>query len=652
MAPTGCVGAESSMSEFTMETIWVTDSRIETEKESETNRATTINVKDKIDAGQIKSITDLLQDVPGVIVNTSPQSGTSVSMRGMSNERILIAINGNVIENQGGIHRGRGLEWDSLPVSNVKKIEIIRGASSAQYGGTWGGIINIVTLDKPGENKTFLKYSYGSWNDQKTSVTNQGNTANNRLSWIINANKRKSDGFYRNNYLDSQDVNLNLAYRFSDKARLTFAFTDSDRKEGVITGNNHLASNVNGWDDRYPEVPAAPGASTGANSQYLDGSYRHFKTKNYSLNFDYENWQARVYKNTQNRVDYLRYRNSNATSEINTDNSGYSLQQNLKLKQHNLIYGLDYRQLELSGSNNFKADMQGYFVQDTWQAAPKVLIGLGVRYDIYNARDTAKDNTLSDESQVSPKASVTYKLGKNEAVYASASRVFRPATVADYSRWSGNYSGTNQNRTLYNNAHGLNWSLSQWQQVLGLLKPERGMAYELGWKKGLSDRWNLKITGFYNDIDDYVNVYSGSEISSQPPTYNIANAKIKGIELATDYQFSKMLGGVISYTTQSSSKSGDQLDPDGTEVTTLPRNTFNLGLRYNNLKGLRSSLDARFRDDQRFGKYTIVDWALSYTKGIHTISLAINNLFDTQYQQTAGFPMPGTNYNVSYQIAF
>lgn len=365
IAPT--VYAEDTPPEFTMETILVTDSRIVQENENEATKVTSINVKDKIDAGQIKSVTDLLQDVPGVIVNTSPQSGTTVSMRGMSNDRILVAINGNVIENQGGIFRGRALEWDSLPVNNVKKIEIIRGASSALYGGTWGGIINIVTVDNPGENKTFLKYSYGSYNDWKTSVTNQGTSENGKFSWIINANKRGGDGFYRNNFIDNKDVNLNMTYHVTEKKKLSFAFTDSDRKEGVITGNNQLSTNANGWDPDYPEVPVAPNAGFAYGKQYLDGSYRQFKTKNYALNFDNESWKMSVYQNKQDRADYLITKSGTSISELDTDNIGYSWQQNRKINNHNLVDGLDFRQLKLSGSNNFEANLHGYFLQDNWQ---------------------------------------------------------------------------------------------------------------------------------------------------------------------------------------------------------------------------------------------------------------------------------------------
>ncbi|HBS60733.1 MAG TPA: hypothetical protein DEA44_15910, partial [Firmicutes bacterium] len=449
------VYAEEATQDFTLETIVVTDSRII--GEGETTKVTSLNVKDKIDAGQIKSVTDLLQDVPGVVVTTSPQSGTSVSMRGMTNERLLVAINGNVIENQGGLYRGRALEWDSLPVNNVKKIEIIRGASSAQYGGTWGGVINIVTVDNPGENKTYLKTSIGSYGDRKYSLSNQGTTENGKFSWTVNTNKRQSDGFYRNNFLDSHDVSLNMTYNLTEKQKLSFALTDSHRKEGTLTGNNQDANNENGWDPDYPEVPIAPAASMAKGSQYLDGSYRKLHTKNYALNYSDDVWKMSVYKNKQDRNDWLIYSGVKGiyvdTPALKTDNSGYSLQQSRQFGPHKLIAGLDYRELNFdvvtSGPSSLKAELNGYYIQDNWQVNAKTLLGLGVRYDQYQANNLLTATEYSDTSQLSPKFNITYQLNSREALYGSASRVFRAATVSDFVRWQSNYAPSNVNSSNY-----------------------------------------------------------------------------------------------------------------------------------------------------------------------------------------------------------
>lgn len=649
--------------DFNLETILVTDSKII--GDGETTKVTSLNVKDKIDAGQIKSVTDLLKDVPGVVVETSPQSGTTVTMRGMTNERILVAINGNIIENQGGLYRGRALEWDSLPVNNVKKIEIIRGASSALYGGTWGGVINIVTVENPGESKTFLKYSMGSYNDKKYSLSNQGTTENGKLSWMINANKREKDGFYRNNFLDSKDINLNLTYNFSEDRKLSLAFTDSNRKEGTLVGNNRDANNLNGWDPSYPETPVAPTTGGDPNTKYLDGSYREFKTNNFSVNYTDQDWKLGLYKNKQDRQDWLRLRNTVDQPELKTDNSGYNWQQTKQFKDHKITYGFDYRKLKFevltASKSSLESKLNGYFVQDSWQVAPNTLIGLGLRYEQYQSQDLVANKEFNSKSQLSPKLNVTHQLSSSEALYASASRVFRPATVSDYVRWTSNYYPSNINNSNYKkyiDYNKLTWTLADWQKVIGYLEPEKGMSYELGWKKQFNDKLSGRVAGFLNDIDNYVTTYMGSGINSGPPTYNIGNAKIKGVELAADYQFNKQVGVVFNYTNQKATKSGDQLDPNGTELTTIPKETINLGLRYDNQKGFRASLDGRYRSEKKadstttLGGYTLFDAALAYTKNDSTISLAVENIFNKKYEENAGFPMPGTTYSLAYQLAF
>ncbi|CQR74474.1 Colicin I receptor precursor [Sporomusa ovata DSM 2662] len=657
------VYAEETTPDFALETIVVTDSKIV--GEGETTKVTSLNVKDKIDAGQINSVTDLLKDVAGIVVSTDPQSGTTVSMRGMTNERLVVAINGNVIENQGGLYRGRALEWDSLPVSNIKKIEIIRGASSAQYGGTWGGVINIVTTDTPGENKTYLKSSVGSYGDRKYSISNQGTSKDGKISWSVSANKRESDGFYRNNFKESHDTNLNMTYNFTDKQKLSVAITDSYRKEGTLVGNNQDSNNDNGWNSNYPTVPMAPTTTTTGN-QYLDGSYREFNTKNYSLNYTDDNWKVGVYQNKQDRDDWLKYLGKPVeTPKLITDNSGYNWQQSRQLGNHMLTTGIDYRKLKFkvitSSPSSLEAEMNGYFIQDNWQVNKKTLLGLGVRYDQYQSSNLLTSKEYSDKSQVSPKLNVTYQLTPQEAVYASASRVFRPPTVSDYVRWQMNYTPSNASNSNYMKYKTYNklpdeWTLADWQKTIGQLDTENGMAYEVGWKKQFNDKFGAKVTGFFNDIDNYVIYYMGSGINSGPPTYNIDNAKIKGVEIATDYQFSKTLGMVLNYTTQHGSKSGDPLDPTGTEVTTIPKETINLGLRYNNRQGFLVALDGQRIQTVAAATtrgYTLFNLGMSYTtKNDQTVALAVNNLFDVDYEQTADFPMPGRNYSLSYQIGF
>jgi outer membrane receptor protein involved in Fe transport len=640
--------------DYTLETIIVTGKR--TAEDSETTKKASINVKEKIDAGQINSVTDILRDVAGFAVQFSAQSGTQVTLRGLSGERFLVAVNGNVLQNQGGLMRGRGLEWDMIPVNNVQRIEIVRGASNAAYAGTWGGVVNIVTVQQPGENRTDLKLSYGDFETRKVMISNQGATADGKFSWTVSGNRNETDGFYRNNWGDGKDLNLNLGYKIGKERNLQFAFTTSRRQEGIITGNN--PASTNGYDPSYPAVPNAP-------SNWLDGSYRNWRTNNYSLNYNTRSSRLTLYQNDQFRDEWVRTAAVPALTkswESNLVNRGFNWQQTLERDKHRITYGLQYQHMDyelLSSSSELKTSFPGAFVQDNWQLRPDLILGLGLRYDYYKLDMRVYNPSLAqkprqdDDSQLSPKLSLTKRISDKEAIYASASSVFRPPPAADYYRWSGNYfdwtAGSNPRKAAA--ALGIA-TQDEWQRRVGVLRPENGWSYELGWRKQASERFGWRITGYYNDIDNYVTTFMPSYITGYPPTYNIGNAKIRGVELSTDYVISKTTTAILAFTRQKGRKSGDPLDSDAA-LTSIPENTMVLGLRYRNGQ-FRAALDTRYTgvrkvSGSRLGGYALTD--LSFMKEFkdYAVALSIKNIFAKEYQENQGYPMPGRVYGISWQ---
>ena len=663
LPPTIGMTAAGAPPEYNLETVYVIGKG---DTESEAQKKISINVKDKIDAGQINSITDLLRDIAGFTIQSSPQAGTQVTMRGLSNDRFLVMINGNPLENQGGLMRGRGLEWDMIPINNVKKIEITRGASSALYGGTWAGVVNIVTVQEPGENKTDLKFSYGSYESKKESLSNRGSSADGKWSWTLNANKRETDGFYKNNWGEGKDLSVNFSYKLDDDKRLTFAGTHIERKEGSIVGN---APGKAGYNRDYPIVPDAPSFGTPA-SPWIDGSYRFWRGNNYSLNYTAGATTVNLFQNTQFRDEWVRTAKISTLSkswESNLDTSGIGWQRVWEHDAHKVTYGMQYQKMDydlISSQSDVRTRQLGIFVQDNWQWRPDVTVGLGLRFDQHHLDMEVYSSALTQKPRndttnwLSPKLSVTRKLSDQESIYSSVSGVFRPPTASDYYRWSGNYFDWSPGSNPRLGAAALGFtSQAQWQRAMGVLEPEHGVSVELGWKKQASERLGWRITGYYNDIDNYINTYSPPGSKGYPPTYNIGNAKIKGVEVSADYKLSARVTLVSSYTNQLASKSGDNMDPNGTRLTNIPRHTFNTGLRYQDGKTFRAALDVRYlsgKDDGgvNLGGYVLADIGVSWQCKNNTISLAVNNLFNKSYQETAGYPMPGTTYSLSWQTSF
>lgn len=640
---------------YVLETVYVTADKLPAE--TETAKKASISVKDKIDAGQIKGIPDLLRDAAGFTVAFNPGAGTEVTVRGLSGERFLVAVNGNVQQNQGGLKYGRGLEWDMIPLANVQKIEIIRGASSAAYAGTWGGVVNIVTIEDNLRDETSVKFSYGDYATKKATFSNQGSDGAGRFSWSVAASQTDSDGYYRNNWRDDQDVNLNLQYRLNDEKKLSFSWTHGDKEEGVPIGNR--PGLPNGYDPDYPATPP--------NRGILSGSYRTWDIDNYALHYATASTKLSLFQNEQYREEW--FRTGSAASSLNRvwqsdlTNRGLNWEQELVHNRHKLTYGVQYQGLDyelITSGYQLTTGQPGVFVQDYWQAGSDVVVGLGARYDRFDIEMEPNQAGVSlqdfDENyaKLTPKLSVTKKLKQGENIFAGVSSVFRPPTAADYSRWGNPYFETwDSSSAAQRVANDLGIATrAEWQQALGVLEPESGWSYEIGWSKKADDRWGWRVTGFYNEIDDYIYNYFPSAITSgysmQHITYNAQNAVIKGIELSADYVFNDRLSAVLAYTNQHGEKDGDWLDA-GTEMSSIPEHTVNFGLRHQN-GNLRTALDTRYVSErENLGGYVTSDlsFMLSYKKS--AFSLSILNIFDKEYAEYEGWPMPGRTYSVSWQ---
>lgn len=662
---TACLSSSSfayaeELPEFNLDTIVIVDSRLVDGKEQTVT--TSIDVKEKINAGQIQTVADILQDVPGVIVQRGQNSGIWVSMRGLNHERTLVAINGNVVENSGEIKYARALEWDAIPVNNVKKIEIIRGAGSAMYGGAIGGIINIITEEAPGGGKTLFRQSFGSWNTKKTFLSNQGTDGSGRLSWNINAARQDSDGYYRNNYSEGDDINLNLTYQLNRGKKFDLLFSDVYKKEGITIGNNQNgspASNYLGYDDDYPETPNAP-------NNWV-GGYREWNTGNVTLNYTTATTRLGLYKYRQERQEYVERVTGQGAGRVfypltkdwdsRIDNAGINWQKKLTLGEHSLVYGGQYKTMNFdiySQGSNYKLPAQSAFVQDGWQASDLTAVSFALRYDHHEFEAGQGGIRSAAYSQVTPKLNITHKLQEGSYLYAGAGKFFRAPAVADYSRWNTGYEDADG---AYRAEYLAGSSLNEWQSFLGVPEPETGMSYEIGWRKALNANTGIRLTGFNNDIDNYINLAFGASGNLLPPViYNIDHVRVKGVELAGDHRINSHWSLVAGYTRQSADKSGDRLDAP---LKALPEATCNVGARYSNLKGFQSALALRYMgktpassEGEAVGSYAVADLSFSYTQGGHTVNLAVNNLFDRYYEVDTGYRMPGINYSLSYQYAF
>jgi hemoglobin/transferrin/lactoferrin receptor protein len=114
------------------------------------------------------SVADALDAQPGVALIRDGVWGTDVSIRGLGRSNVVNIVDGARIETASNLAAGLSL----VDLSDVDRIEVIRGAASMLYGsGATGGVVNISTA--PGSYSERFRLG-GALSSGYTSVNNGG----------------------------------------------------------------------------------------------------------------------------------------------------------------------------------------------------------------------------------------------------------------------------------------------------------------------------------------------------------------------------------------------------------------------------------------------------------------------------------------------
>ena len=149
---------------------------------------------------------------------------------------------------------------------------------------------------------------------------------------------------------------------------------------------------------------------------------------------------------------------------------------------------------------------------------------------------------------------------------------------------------------------------------------------------------------------------------------------ISGIELEGEYSFSEQLSVFANYTWQATKKDGDILDESDTDkLVELPDEKANVGVRYRGLNGLKADLALRYvgkrgtvvgdlttpgaSSIENMGGFVTMDANVSYPvwdrEGFDgTIRFGVENIFNRDYEEVYGFPMPGTAFTLGIDMIF
>ena len=254
--------------------IYITSSRIP-QTEDNTISAITVITREEIEDMGAKSISDLLQTVPGVSIQKYGGKGQlqSLSLRGSNSTQTLVLVDGKRVNSA----TAGSTAFNFIPINNIERIEVNRGARSSIHGSdAIGGVINIITHKKQEKPTTQIGTSFGGENTQAYRLRHIGQTGAKSL-YTLSLNHFTTEGFDvttetsfsnnedKDNYRNSSGQ-LVFEHLFSD--------TFSTKLNAIAYKGNTAFDNIFGGDETNFD-------------NYLLNFSTHYKLNNFKSNFSF-----------------------------------------------------------------------------------------------------------------------------------------------------------------------------------------------------------------------------------------------------------------------------------------------------------------------------------------------------------------------------
>ncbi|MHA6573054.1 TonB-dependent receptor [Pseudomonas yamanorum] len=172
------------------------------------------------------TVQDAISRATGVSRTGTPgDGGTSLSARGFTGQS-------SVLQLYDGARMFDGAGTSTFPVDtwSVERVDVLRGPASVMYGqGATGAVINTIPK-KPfeGEIENHIRLGYGSY-DRQQQALDSGGSLTDTLSYRLNINRLRSNGFIDRGDSSSDFVSGALRWQPADNLSFTLASDYGDQ---------------------------------------------------------------------------------------------------------------------------------------------------------------------------------------------------------------------------------------------------------------------------------------------------------------------------------------------------------------------------------------------------------------------------------------
>jgi len=448
------------------------------------------------------NIDDALRLVPGVNMTEEQISirGSSGYSKGVGT-RVLITIDGVPF------YTGDTGEiiWEQIPITDIERIEVIKGPASSLYGSTAiGGVINIITKKITRQALTYIKAyggfydkpSYSEWNWQngvrtfyEAAITHSNSIKN--FGYSFSFKKLDDDSYRKDDFKKRLLGYMKLDYNISDVSSVSLLadFLNMNRGNFLYWKDSHNVLIQNEVDQNK---------TIESNRLFLSLIYRQgfsenisgeFKSSYYYSKFDGHGIVITTSKANLFRDELLmNFKLPNNIVLISGVEVSYAKVNSNMFSNPDFFTTAVYSQLEYKGIKNLAATV-------------------GFRYDYI------KIDSLLGANAYTPRVGLNYSFSNNLIWRGSFGTGFRAPTPAEVFTTSDVGMGITVKENLN-------------------LKPETSISFETGLKYIPSRNIDFDLAFFHTKYDNFIEPQFTS--ASEIQFINIIKAKIQGFEIVTD----------------------------------------------------------------------------------------------------------------------
>ncbi|MFA4916402.1 MAG: TonB-dependent receptor [Syntrophales bacterium] len=670
-------GGQKDFQVFNLGEIFVTSEKLPVVQDvAITNEVTAEDIK----ATNSHTVAEALAYVPGIRVSTGRKNEPSIQIHGMDQAKILVLIDGvPYYETKYG-----KLDLNQIPVDNVAKIEVTKGAASVLYGpNALMGVVNIITkkpADKPSTEVTLEAGDYGTHRESLSHGMKSG-----IFNYWLNYSHQESDGWRMSDDFSPQIGTITRKPGTTTQAVLE----DGGRRNNSDYKTDSFWAKVG--------IDPNPGSEYYLNFHYIAkekgdpssiyGGQVFTAKPAFSSVFDritkYDNWgidlsgQQKVLDRLSlktklfyhNHVDdYTSYSDQDYSQEIAVSRyedytmGGFLMSDFQPVDWDVIRLSFNYR----GDSHKQRDDEYLPFaktfsytgsagLENEFNLIKNLTVVAGVSYDWFNVTEAKinitdkntgafiKQNDAGEPDtmdELNPMIGATYNFTDSTKLFGSIARKVRFPTLDQlYSSKSGNLD----------------------------LKAEKAINYTLGVSQLFSDYGKAELAGFYHDISDFISRDADPHLYPASQYQNYAKIEMLGFELNGEYYPVKDLVLRAGYTyNYAQDKSEGRVTDD---VVNVPEHKVDIGVTYTipsvntriDLAGIYmgeifSQLPTPTNTTQAETKvqdYFTVNTRISATFLKYCEAyLALNNILDKNFESEYGFPGPGRNFYIGISVKY